>query len=393
MLYKPHFFYRLKLVIVYLIVKLKFLHPLLPESFRDELPIGWNEHMFWVAFKSGGKKRYFNYYCQFRQPESYQPKATVETKYQLTESEIRSFYQNGYLGPFDLIPSEQVAQVRQHLIDLANTEGQIFSYARGDFEFKNRKQKNDKNNVHEPLTEAQKGYIRNFNSYDRHLEDPLMLSLFSNPAVTERCAQLLGPDLLLWHSNYFPIPPLSKGTPWHQASTWLSHDLKDSVLQPKAVEELFELTCWIALTDVPKERAPMKIVAGSQKEIYPIESKTEENKSSLIYGEYGGVIDYQIDPKDIKLFEAKAGQFFIFCERAIHGSEDNLTNDWRWAVNGRIVTPETKIYTKHMLENGLDLAIFEIEKMKLDNWKAVLIRGEDRFGYNRVIKAPSLSTK
>lgn len=187
MLYKPHFLYRLKLVIIYLIVKLKFLHPLLPESFRDELPIGWSDYMFWVAFKSGGKKRFFNYYCQFRQPESYQPKATVKPEYQLTESEIRSFYQNGYLGPFDLIPSEEVAQVRQHLIDLASTEGQIFSYTRGDFEFKNRKH----NNVQEQLTEVQKEYIRNFNSYDRHLEDPLMLNLFSNPAVTERCARPL----------------------------------------------------------------------------------------------------------------------------------------------------------------------------------------------------------
>ena len=61
MLYQPHFLYRLKLIFIYLIVKLKFLHPLLPKGFRNELPIGWNNHMFWVAFKSGGKKIYLEY--------------------------------------------------------------------------------------------------------------------------------------------------------------------------------------------------------------------------------------------------------------------------------------------------------------------------------------------
>ena len=55
MLYEPHFLYRFKLILIYVIVKLEFLHPLLPKSFKDELPIGWNNQMFWTALNQAGR--------------------------------------------------------------------------------------------------------------------------------------------------------------------------------------------------------------------------------------------------------------------------------------------------------------------------------------------------
>jgi hypothetical protein len=64
---------------------------------------------------------------------------------------------------------------------------------------------------------------------------------------------------------------------------------------------------------------------------------------------------------------------------------DNVSDDWRWAVNGRIAKTNTKVFTKEMLEENLEIAIYRIKKFKLDNWKAVLLRGQDRFGYNRLL--------
>ena len=204
MIYKPHFLYRIKLILVFLLARIKLFHPILPKTIRDELPTGWNDRMLWVAFKSGGKKLYFNYCSDFLEPNSYTPKAVVNKKYELTEEQVSLFYKNGHIGPWDLISSDEAERIRNHVMALDKTESKILSYARGDFQFEN---------------EESKLFAARLNAYDRHLEDSTLLNLFKHPAITERCAQLLGPDLILWRSNIFHVPPDSLGTAWHQGNT------------------------------------------------------------------------------------------------------------------------------------------------------------------------------
>ncbi len=391
MIYTPNRFYRLKLVLVFLLVKLKWIHPLLPKSFRDELPTGWNNYMFWVAFKSGGQKLFFDYYCKMREPASYEPKTSVSPQYQLTEEDIRSFYENGYIGPFNLgYSEEEMESLKNYLVDLAiNKESNIFSYSRGDYELETQQEKIEKNPDINLLSEAEKSAVSKMNQENRHLESPILMNLFKNPAIIERCAQILGPNLLLWHSVFFNILPFSSGTTWHQTSTWLGADMKDSSLQPPDVEDLFQLTCWIAITDAPQERSCLRVIPGSQWEIYPVEYRSQLGNEDRAFGRYGVDLDYPIDENNVKVLEAKAGQCIIFSERIAHSSTDNITGEPRWAMVGRIVRPDTRIYTKKMLEEGWGLELFGATKIKLDYWKAVLLRGEDKFGYNRVLKETS----
>ena len=388
MIYQPHFLYRLKLVFVFLLVKLKFLQPLLPKKLRDELPTGWNNYMFWVAFKSGGKKLFFDYYCKMRDPASYEPKAMVDTEYQLTEEDIRSFHEKGYIGPFDLGYSKQeMESLKEYLVDLVmNKESKICSYTRGDYELKTQHESNVKGGDIDSLSEAEKAVFSKLNRVNRHLESPVLMNLFKNRAITERCAQILGKDLLLWRSNFFSTPAFSSGTPWHQTSTWLSSDMKESLLQPPDVEDIFQVTCWIALTDTPKERSCLKMVSGSRREIYPLKHQNQVGQGDIAFGKYAVDIDYPIDRKNVNLLEAKAGQAVIFCERTIHASTDNITDEDKWSIVGRIVRPDTHVYTTKMRNEGIDVEIYDAKKIKLDKWKAVLLRGEDNFGYNRVVK-------
>lgn len=122
MLYQPHFLYRLKLIFVYLFTKNKFLQDLLPKSFKENLPKGWNNHMFWTAFKSGGAKVYFEYYSKLKEPHSYEPKLVVEPQYKLTAEDIQFLYENAYIGPFDLMSPEEMQEIKEHLIDLLKKE-------------------------------------------------------------------------------------------------------------------------------------------------------------------------------------------------------------------------------------------------------------------------------
>ena len=382
------FLFRLKIALSYVLVKLKFLQHLLPERIKDRLPLGWNERMFWTAFKSGGEKIYFDYYCRLQQPDSYQPKVVVDEQYRLSEAEIRSFYEDGYIGPFTMISPEEAESVKNHLINLiSNTESSVYPYSLGIFEIQAKDKAQPTN---EKVMSNHEVAFRGMNMRDRYIEDPVLLSLFKNPALTERCAQLLGPDLLLWRTLFFSKGPKSNGTPFHQASASLPENMKEPAINPPNFEELFQLTCWIALTDATKEKACMTVVSGTSKEIYPVKVEAyNASKADNQKGRFGNLkieVDYPIDAKKVKKIEMKAGQFLIFSERAMHGSLDNKTDQWRRAVAGRIVRPNTKIYTKKMLEKNHSMLLGGIDKLKLDNWKAALIRGEDRFGYNRLLE-------
>lgn len=384
--------FSLKLAFLYTLSKLKFTHPFLPENLNDKLPTGWNSEMFWTAFKSGGKKVHFDYYCRLKEPRSYQPKVSVDPKFKLSEQDIKFFYDNGYVGPFDLMSVEEAEELRKYLIDsVVGTQSQIFSLTK-DCQFE------EQSNISDGLLPEgtptvtknyKKFFLKRFNTLNRHLDNTKLLDLFREPAIIERCAQLVGADLMLWRSRFFEIPSHSKGTQWHQNSNWLYENMKESVVEPKDCEEIFQVTCWIALTEADKNKGAMVILPGTNKEMYPLkigEQQTEDTKSSHLYSFGNGEIDYPVDSAEKKLLEMKAGQFFIFSERVIHGSLDNTTDSSRWAVNCRIAKTDTRIYTKEMLEKGHKDTYHNIKNISLDNWKAVLVRGEDRFGYNRMTK-------
>jgi hypothetical protein len=363
--------FSIKLAFLYVLAKLKFIHGLLPETLRDQLPIGWNNKMFWVAFTSGGQRVYYDYYCRFKEPTSYQPKVSVAPEYQLTEAEIRSFHDNGFIGPFDLIPREEMEELQQYLVNsLLPNESKVWSYKDGDYEF-----------YDDGTSISKEYYFKLVNQLNRHLEEPKLAALYQHPALTERCAQLLGPDLLLWRTKFFGVRGHSKGTIIHQASTWLYENKKEAVVTPQDVEELYHLAVWIALTDANKENGCMILYPGTHKEIYPI--KLGKLTSNTVYGSREGTIDYPGQLPEPHCMEIKAGQFFLFTERVIHGSLDNKTDQIRWGVNGRITTTGTRVYTPKMLEQSHCSTDFKMKNLSLDKWKATLIRGEDRFGYNR----------
>lgn len=389
-LVKDKRFFRFKFAALYALSKLKFLHGLLPKETRENLPVGWNNQMFWLTFTSKGTKVYSDYFAELRDPVSYRPKVEVAEPYRFTEEDIRSFYEKGYAGPFKLMSPEEAEAMKEHAIGVANSTSKVYSYADGDFALRLKEDKASANgNGGVKVKGNREVALEKMNWRDRHLEDDKILSLFTNPAITERCAQLLGQDLMLWRTQFFPKSRSNCGTPWHQATTYLFDNMRESVVIPPDPTELFQLTVWIALTDTTNDRSPMAVVRGTHKKVYVMtggeeykpDPNAEREKNRL--GTMQVAIDCDISPEKIDRVEMRAGEFFIFSERVVHGSLDNLTDDWRWAINGRVVRPDTKIYSDTMLKEGHSYRTQNVVNLKLDKWKGVMIRGEDRFGYNR----------
>ncbi|XWK88771.1 MAG: phytanoyl-CoA dioxygenase family protein [Phormidium sp.] len=371
--------FSLKLGVFYILGKLKFIHGWLPETLREQLPTGWNNQMFWVAFKSGGKTAYYDYYCRLKEPKSYKPRASVAPEFQLTEEQIRGFYENGYVGPFDLLPPDEMEELQQYLVNsLLETESQHFSFTAGDYEFDTTGRSGLEVTPWklEFTEEYKKHFFYTINKIDRHLDNNRLLNLFKHPAITERAAQLLGPNLLLWRTKFFEVQP-GRETTLHQASTWFLLNQQESIVTPEDHEDLYQLTCWIALTDANKENGCMMILPGTN-EIYPINVETTN-----LEGAPDLQIDYPGELPQPHYIEMKAGQFYLFTERVIHGSLKNKTDKSRWGLNGRIATTSTRIYTKKMLGGLHHNKYLHLKNINLDKWRAVLLRGEDRFGYNR----------
>ncbi len=134
----------------------------------------------------------------------------------------------------------------------------------------------------------------------------------------------------------------------------------------------------------------MVLLPGTQKEIYPVvlgENPANDGDDVRIYGNnFYAEIDYPVDSAEKITIPMKAGQFFLFTERVIHGSVENVTDNSRWSVGCRIVNTDTRIYTKEVLEKGYKDIYFHIKNISVDNWKALLVRGKDHFGYNRLFK-------
>ena len=61
-----------------------------------------------------------------------------------------------------------------------------------------------------------------------------------------------------------------KGASFHQASRWYNFDMKEPVLKPAKDGELYQVTVWIALTDVPEEQSCLLVIPGSHKDVYPM---------------------------------------------------------------------------------------------------------------------------
>jgi chlorinating enzyme len=365
--------------------KSKFLRSLLPQRLLKKLPLGWTDEMYWTVLKSRGQKVYVDIPCQLKQPQTYKPKTDVEDTYKLTEKDIQFFYENGYLGPFTLMSSAEAESLWENLQQRLEKESTVYPYSQGAYVIEAQDRTASKPGVRSNYETS----LLAMNYRDRHLEDDALLNLFKHPALTERCAQLLGSDLLLWRTQFFPKAPSEAGTPLHQASCYLLDNMKAPVVYPPDRSELFQLTCWIALTEATKENGCMKVVKGSQKAIYPLkvskrfDPKNDKDESKR-FVTAKIEIDRSVNSEDIIPIEMEAGQFFIFSERAIHGSLGNQTNRWRWAVNGRIVRPNTRLYTEEMLTEGHSHRVIGVSQIRLDNWQAISIRGQDNFGYNRL---------
>lgn len=306
----------------------------------------WNVRMLKTLVESDGQRVLVDQDCPLRRDVPTEPLADVDPQWRLSPEQLAGFWRDGFLGPLTVISPEEMAKFRDQLDAELARPSPTFGFTT----------------------------VR-----DRHFDMPAMVDLFRSPAITERLAQLLGPNLVMWRSQAFPQPPGSPAVTWHQASTYMVETYRKPVLEPVDSGRLFQLTVWIAVDEATRENGCMQFVPGSHWNIRVAERGGDEGFFATRFrlewdSERDKIVDMPLAP----------GQCVIFTERGVHGSPGNPSQRRRMGINFRAIIPETKVY-RDMTEHS---ATHLQQTWSLAEWGVYVLRGRNEPAVNRLAPRP-----
>ncbi len=320
----------------------------LPRALRS-IVTHWTYPMFWELIRSGVTRAYIDQPCTFTPPERVESKATVMPEFAMSDDELRGLYENGYAGPFEAFSPKEMQDFRGDLLAMEHTVSEAYGFE---------------------------------TPRDRHLENPRLWSYMRSPAITERLAQVMGPDLLCWRSQVFYKGPHAPAIQWHQASTFMVEDYLDPAIFPPRMDEIFQLTVWIAVDDATSENGCLRFARGTHSSVRKVRFGGAE-------GFYNANFTLEFDEQAEEIVEVpvRSGQFLIFTERCIHGSAANTTDRHRLAFNFRAIPTSVPAYT----DKRKYRSVYNGGKYHLDHWGVALLRGADCYGLSRTVPTDALA--
>ena len=313
---------------------------LMPHKRLRDIRRYWSREMMERFVASGGTELPHDQICQLRTPDPLVPKATdVAEENRLSTEDLKAFYRTGFLAPFKAFEPDAMRDFGRRLLERCDRDSAV--YPGGD--------------PHR----------------DRHLEMPEMMRLIAHPAITDRLAQLLGPDLIAWRSQLFHKPPGNNPVGWHQASTYMfEEEFGEPSVFPPNLDDLFMLTVWIPADPSTRANGCLKIDTGSAR---------ERTRWMRLGGDVGfHAVKYQpcyeVREDDVRYIEMEPGEVLIFSERAVHGSDANRSDRNRMAFNFRVVPTDVQVYRpgKRFHKASQMNRVYDLK-----NWRPVVIRGVD----------------
>jgi len=240
----------------------------------------------------------------------------------LSPAEVNFFVENGYLGPYAAMTPAEMTPVREAIeANVLNTDGP---------------------NPRRPMQ-------------SRHMDNAAVYDLASHPAIIERIAGLLGPDVVVWTTNFWLKEPGAAEIPWHQ-------DINFWPIEPPV-----NVSAWVAIDEVTVENACVQVILGSHRQFLqhsraPAEMAIAEMVDPNAY-DAGTVVNMELKP----------GEFFLFSERLLHASSKNTSDRRRLGLSIRITVPFVHIFQDSHLHPG---------------HTAILAKGKDVMGFNRYAGRP-----
>ncbi|MBV8727495.1 MAG: phytanoyl-CoA dioxygenase family protein [Candidatus Eremiobacteraeota bacterium] len=156
----------------------------------------------------------------------------------------------------------------------------------------------------------------------RHLDSQDVLALCTRQEIVERVAALLGPDIVLWRSNFFPKTPGAAELHWHRdAPHW------GSILTP-----MINVSAWLAIDPSTRMNGCVRVIAGSHRRQYTATGE-DEKFVTVDAGEAREAVPMELAP----------GEFFIFNQDLVHSSSANVSQARRLGLAIRYTLPSVVV--------------------------------------------------
>ena len=175
--------------------------------------------------------------------------------------------------------------------------------------------------------------------------------LATRPEILDRVEALLGPDIFLWAwFSWYKQPHTGKRIPWHQdAGYW--------PIEPKK-----NVTAWVALDHCTPENGCLRVIPGSHRVSIGHVAVNDElswlgQEADPTAVDEGKAVDAVLRP----------GEFVMFNEGTLHGSNPNQSDRARYGFSLRYTSPEVNLHGDQWNDERV---------------KAFLVRGEDRYHLN-----------
>lgn len=228
----------------------------------------------------------------------------------LTPEQVAAYHRDGYVFPIRVLGAEEAAYYRRCLETHESAAGQPLQ---GNFRHKT------------------------------HLLFTWADALVHHPKILDAVADVIGPDILCWTTNFFIKEPSSRGfVSWHQDSTYWGLDPDDVI------------TAWVAFTDATEENGYMQFIPGSHKvdQLPHVDTFHEDNLLSR-----GQEIAVDVDKRQAVGIPLAAGEMSLHHIKLVHGSEANRSHDRRIGMAIRYIPTyvrQTKVRDSAMLVRGTD---------------------------------------
>jgi ectoine hydroxylase-related dioxygenase (phytanoyl-CoA dioxygenase family) len=250
-------------------------------------------------------------------------------RYQVTVDQYAQFRRDGFLIVRNVVPAEDVAELRQHTDDLM--QGRLPQQKQT---MSDRDLARDAGVTMQGLEappahlspEEKAQYFLRIHMLHRKLE--LHERYMLHPRVLDVVEVLIGPDVLALQTMLFLKPPGKPGQGWHQ----------DSFYIPTHPDTL--IGAWIAIDDCDEINGAMWFAKGSGVEpIYPPCPETiygfgDKLVSDITYvkgvsndNDEANMLSKVADKYDQVLAPAKAGDLVLFNGHVLHRSKKNHTTD------------------------------------------------------------------
>ena len=199
----------------------------------------------------------------------------------LSEAQIRSYHEQGYLFPLPVFPAAVGERYRRQL----------------------------------EAFEARGGEVKEALRHKPHLLFTFLDELVRHPAVLDAVEGVIGPNVLCWASGFFTKEARDPSyVSWHQDLTYWGLEPADIV------------TAWVALSPSTRESGCMRVVPGSHKQDVLAHTETFAEHNLLSRGQE---IQVEVDEREAVDVILQPGEMSLHHVKLIHGSGANQADDRR----------------------------------------------------------------